>query len=137
MIQVWTDSDFAGCKATRKSTSGGAVMYGKHLWKSWSGTQRVIALSSGEAEFYAMVKGSSVGLGLVAMLKEFGMNQRIKIKSENIDESGFEVRTDASAAEGIAKRKGIGKIRHIDVSQLWIQEKVAEGVIRIVKVKGT
>ena len=55
-IVVWTDSDLAGCARTRKTTSGGVIMHGSHLVKSWSITQAVIALSSGEAEYYAMVK---------------------------------------------------------------------------------
>ncbi len=33
---------------------------------------------------------------------------------------GVNVKTDASAAKGIASRKGLGKVRHIDVSQLWL-----------------
>ena len=30
-IQVWVDTDHAGCKESRKSTSGGVVMFGSHL----------------------------------------------------------------------------------------------------------
>ena len=45
-----SDSDWAGCKRTRKSTSGGAIRYGSHLLKSWSRTQDTISLSSAEAE---------------------------------------------------------------------------------------
>ena len=63
-IEVYTDTDFAGCSRTRKSTSGGVVMYGSHLIKSWSSTQNVIALSSGEAEYYGLVKGASQGIGV-------------------------------------------------------------------------
>ena len=33
-LVVWPDTDYAGCKRTRKSTSGGVVMWGKHLIKS-------------------------------------------------------------------------------------------------------
>ena len=47
---------------------------------------------------------------------------------------GTSVKTDASAAKGIASRKGIGKVRHIDVSQLWLQDKVSKGEIVIEKV---
>ena len=46
------------------------------------------------------------------------------------------IRTDASAAIGIANRVGIGKVRHIEVNQLWLQEKVYQGEITIHKVKG-
>ena len=44
------------------------------------------------------------------------------------------VKTDASAAKGIATRRGMGKVRHIEVNQLWVQEKVASGSLRIVKI---
>ena len=46
------------------------------------------------------------------------------------------VNTDASAAKGIASRRGLGKVRHIEVHQLWVQEKVANGDIEIRKVDG-
>ena len=97
---------------------------GKHLVKSWSNTQSVIALSSGEAEYYGMVKGGSVGLGVKAMLADLGVKRGIKLK------------TDASAAKGIATRRGLGKVRHIEVSQLWLQEKVQRGDIDVIKVPG-
>ena len=44
------------------------------------------------------------------------------------------IKSDASAAIGISNRIGIGKIRHIEVTQLWVQEKVANGEIVIHKV---
>ena len=49
VVDAWTDTDYAGCKDSRKSTSGGVIMLGKHMIKSWSSTQTGIALSSGEA----------------------------------------------------------------------------------------
>ena len=60
---VYVDSDWAGCKSTRKSTSGGAVTWGGGLLKSRSRTQGCVALSSGEAEYYGIVKAASVGIG--------------------------------------------------------------------------
>ena len=45
IVDPWTDTDYAGCRVTRKSTSGGVVMLGKHMVKSWSSTQGNIALS--------------------------------------------------------------------------------------------
>lgn len=123
-LTVWTDSDYAGCLRTRKRTSGGVVMIGTHWLKGWSTTQNVVALSSGEAEYYSMVKGGSIGLGIRSLLGDLGLSLGIKIK------------TDASAAQGIANRTGLGKIRHIEVSQLWLQEHVNKGVIRVQKVKG-
>ena len=124
-ITVWTDSDFAGCHKTRKSTSGGIVMLGRHLIKGWSSTQAVIALSSGEAEYYSLVKGISVGMGIQSMLKEMGFSL-----------GTIRVNTDSSAAKGISNRRGLGKVRHIETNMLWVQEKIANGVASTRKVKG-
>ena len=123
-LVVWTDTDYAGCRKTRKSTSGGVVCMGKHPVKAWSTTQNVIALSSGEAEYYGMVKGGSMGLGVQALLKDLGVSKGLKIK------------TDASAAKGIATRKGLGKVRHLEVNLLWLQDKVSKGEIEIEKIPG-
>ena len=97
-------------------------MWGKHLIKSWRSTQTVVALSSGEAEYYGMVKGTSVALGLQAVLSDFDVHCDIVLKS------------DASAAIAIASRRGLGKVRHIEVCQLWIQYKLRRGDIKVVKV---
>ena len=59
------------------------------------------------------------------MLKEMGIEIPITIRS------------DASAAIGIVMRRGLGKIRHIDVTQLWLQDKVRSGDIKILKVKSS
>ena len=58
------------------------------------------------------------------MCSELGVQCRLKIK------------TDASAAKGIASRTGTGKIKHIEISQLWLQQKVNMGDIQIIKVDG-
>ena len=97
---------------------------GDHTIKTWSTTQDVLALSSGEAEFYALVKCGSQALGLKEMMSDLGLDLRVHLK------------TDASAALGIANRGGMGKVRHVEVSQLWMQQKVRNKEIKVVKVKG-
>ena len=49
-IDIWTDTDFAGCKETRKSTCGGVAKVGSRVIKTWSSTMSIVSLSSGEAE---------------------------------------------------------------------------------------
>ena len=44
------------------------------------------------------------------------------------------VSTDASAAVGIVLRHGIGKIKHLHVKQMWVQEKVREGELSVRKI---
>ena len=92
--------------------------------KSWCSTQSIVSLSSGEAEYYGSVKGASIGLGLRSMLGDFGVGVAIRVN------------TDASAAKGMANRKGLGKVRHMEFNQLWIQDRVAKGDIEICKVNG-
>ena len=43
---------------------------------------------------------------------------------------------DSSAAKGMASRKGLGKVRHVEVNQLWVQEKVGSGELDLKKVDG-
>ena len=63
--------------------------------------QGVIALSSGESEFYALLKAKSAGLGAVSMLKDLGVDIS---KNTRIARAVLEVRIDASAGRGIAAR---------------------------------
>ena len=121
---VWTDTDFAGCKKGRKSTSAGMMLHGSHLIKSWSTNQATIALSSGEAEYYGMVKGASQAMGLKAIMDDLGVSLKGPIQ----------INTDASAAIGIGSRLGLGKVRHIEVNQLWLQDKVYKGEITLKKI---
>ena len=72
-VKVIVDSDWAACAATRRSTNGGCIMVGDLCVKAWSTTQKVVALSSGEAEYYAAVKGASEGLGFLAGFADLGM----------------------------------------------------------------
>ena len=111
-INVWVDTDYAGCLETRKSTSGGVIMINQHTIKSWSVTQDIVALSSGEAEYYGMVRGGAQGLGALTLLNDMGVSMKLRL------------RTDASVAKSIASRRGIGRVRHIEVNQLWLQERV-------------
>ena len=41
---------------------------------------------------------------------------------------------DSSAAEGIMSRTGAGPVKHLDIKQLWIQEKVDRGEVRATEI---
>ena len=123
-LDVFVDSDWAGCKGTRRSTSGGIVTWGGHVLKSWATTQATVALSSAEAELYSLVKGAGQALGMMAVARDLGMALEAR------------VHTDASATLGIVQRQGLGKLRHISTQFLWIQDKVRNKQLEVVKVPG-
>ena len=100
-------------------------MLGKCTIKTWSSTQNVVALSSGEAEYYGLVKAASHGIGMRNLLHD--------LRYTRIE--GIQLLTDASAAMGIASRRGVRKVRHIGVSQLWLQDKVMRNEIELVKIR--
>ena len=125
--RVFTDSDWAGDIKTRRSTSGGIMMLGPHCLKSWSSTQSSPALSVCEAEYYALVDGATRVLGVQAAARELG------IEAEDVV---LEMHTDSSSAKSLASRRGLGRVRHIEVRWLWLQQAVAEGRFRLRKVLG-
>jgi hypothetical protein len=125
VLRVYADSDWAGCSRTRKSTSGGCIMLGGHLLKAWSSTQGGIALSSAEAEYYAMVDAATRGFGIKSLAAELGLKINVVLH------------TDSSGAKSMASRRGAGRVRHIETKWLWLQAAVANGLIKLEKVAGT
>ena len=107
-LRAFSDANWAGCPRSRRSTSGGVIMMGTHVIRVYSKTQSVIALSSAESEFYATTKSATESIGMVALLKDFGMTKTIVME------------VDASAALGVIERKGIGRIRHLQTGALWL-----------------
>jgi hypothetical protein len=124
IIDVFTDSDWAGCKRTRKSTSGGILSVSGGIVKTWSKTQSTIARSSGEAEFYAAAHGAVEAIGLKAIGQDLGWSFEIRLG------------VDSSAAKAMASRTGLGKTRHIEVQYLWLQQILRKDWFRIVKIRG-
>jgi hypothetical protein len=113
-LSLYTDSDWAGCRRTRKSTSGGLVMLGEHCVKTWSSTQAPIALSSAEAEYYAMVEGTTRAVGIGSMLLELGVAVQWPIV----------LHSELSTARSFASRRGVGNVRNLQVRHLWLQAEV-------------
>ena len=100
-------------------------MVSGHLIKHWSKTQPTIALSSGEAELVGIGQGMAQALGLRSLAQD--MHWPLKIN----------VHSDATAAIGIAKRRGLGKVRHLHTTDLWIQEKCRTKEVNLIKVLAT
>ncbi len=87
-------TDVAGCRRTRRSTSGGEVMFGKQCIKTYSQTQETVALSSGESEFYGIAMAATMGLGMKGVTADLGLEVKVQVIK------------DSRAAKSIAKRSG-------------------------------
>ena len=99
-------------------------MIGSHCIRTWSSTQPSVTLSSGEAEYYGLVKAAGAGLGHQSLMLDIGVKLPVVAW------------TDSSAAIGIASRSGLGKLRHLETHTLWLQEKVRTKAILVRKVRG-
>ena len=121
MIDIFTDSDWAGDKIDRKSASCVVTLIGGHCIRCQTATQTVPALSSGEAEYVGNAKGGSVGIGMQSMARDFG------------DERVLRIAMDNSASKGVTSRLGLGKIHHLDTGLLWLQHHVRRKVLQLVK----
>ena len=79
VIDVYTDSNWAGCHRVRKSTSGGVAMIGSHCIRSLA-----------EAELYAVVRRGTEGLEMITLRANTGKLSRLQLH------------LDATAAKGIS-----------------------------------
>ena len=99
-------------------------MFGRHTIKTWSATQPSVTLSSGEAEFYGVVKAAGIALGQRSLMRDLGCDPTVRVW------------TDSSAAMGISARSGLGRLRHLETHTLWVQEKLRAKAFELRKVRG-
>ena len=100
-------------------------MRGSHLVQHWAQSQSTVALSSGEAELSGICKGASKAIGLRSLCLDLGFKMQLTVL------------TDATAAIGICRRRGLGKVRHLAVADLWIQDRVKSKDFLLEKVAGS
>ncbi len=115
---VYSDSDWAGHRGTRKSASSCCIQADKVTLHAAARTQGLIALSSAEAETYASVSSSCDGIFLKRVL-EFTLKMSVQLK----------LLIDNSAAGQVLSRSGVGKIRHLSLKVLWLQSHVESKLI--------
>ena len=93
--------------------------------KTYCKQQKVVALSSAEAELYAMVGASAETIAVAAYAADLGIS---------LD---CELYCDSAAALGISQRAGIGKVRHLRTQGMWVQEVRVSGRIIYKKILGS
>ena len=120
----YSDSDFAGCTDSRKSTSGYVFMFagGAVSWRS--NKQTLTATSTMEAEFVSCFEATSHGVWLKSFISGLRVVDSIA--------RPLKMFCDNSAAVFMAKNNKSGsRSKHIDIKYLAIRERVKENKVVI------
>ena len=124
-LDVSTDSDWAGETQHRKSSSCAVLQAAACTLTCISRGQGVRSQSSTEAEIYGAVMGVMEACHLQQLLAWMGEPLRLRLS------------LDSSAARSAVLRRGVGRIRHLEVKVLWIQDLTNAGRLVVDKIKGT
>ena len=123
VLRVTADANW-GAKPDRRSTSGIIVWWKGIPLMFSSRTQATISLSTAEAELAALTSGVADAMLVKSMLSELGVEVKLKACS------------DSSSALAIASRLGPGRVRHLQIKQLWIQDEVQSGRLTLQHLPG-
>ena len=114
LLEAFTNSDWSGCKTTRRSVSAAAILLDGNFLSSSSRTQKSISLSTAEAEYNAATSTTVDALFLRNVLKFLMPDQPLHLR----------LLCDSAAARcEIRSRKGEAFGRQ---DALWLQSKCKE-----------
>ena len=121
-IQAYTDADWAGDKGNRRSTSGYFTLVGGNLVTWRSKKQKVVALSSAEAEFRGVARSLAEVLWIKKLLTEIGFPPT---KTSRI-------MCDNKAAIQISENPvQHDRTKHVEVDRHFIKEKLEAGIVEL------
>ena len=115
-ISCYVDGDWGGDEVDRKSVMGGAIMVAGCRMRARSRGAQSHALSSAESEIMSASE----------LLREAKALQHL-LKSVGFGELPIEMLTDAAAAKAFMHRRGAGRMKHMDIRCMWLQEECERG----------
>ncbi|KAJ9552883.1 hypothetical protein OSB04_016928 [Centaurea solstitialis] len=120
-ITAYSDSDFAGCKIDRKSTTGGCHLLGGKLVSWTSKKQNSVSTSTAEAEYVA----AGICCAQVLWLRN-------QLQDYDIQLSKIPIYCDNTSAIAIANNPVLhSKTKHIEVRYHFIRDHVMNGDIEL------
>jgi hypothetical protein len=120
-VQAYSDADWAGCKATRRSTSGGIIRFNGDIISWISKRQKTVALSTAEAEYIALTETAKEIRWLQQWIQEmFGVNIKGIVKCDN------RAAILLGGADTIHERT-----KHFDLKLHFIREQITMGNITL------
>ena len=84
----------------------------------------MVTKSLAESELCGVFTGACEAFGVRTLCKDIGWDLDIRLE------------LDATAAEGLLDRRGISKVRHVDVNCLWLREQTAKKLVTLAKILG-
>ncbi|GJZ99643.1 retrovirus-related pol polyprotein from transposon TNT 1-94 [Tanacetum coccineum] len=120
-LTTYSDADHAGCQDARRSTSGSAQFLGDKL-VSWSSKkQKSTAISSTEAEYFALSGCCAHILWMISQLTYYGFKfNKIPLYCDN-----------KSAIALCCNNIQHYRAKHIDVRYHFIKEQVENGIVEL------
>ena len=119
-IKAYSDSDYAGSKDDRKSTTGGVVLMNGMVLNWICKKQGGVSLSTMEAEFYATSKIEVEMLGFRELIQEVGLR---------VERPMVLLMDNQAAIKMISSMEGSSKMKHVDIRLKYIVSKLKDGEI--------
>ncbi|KAG7554626.1 GAG-pre-integrase domain [Arabidopsis suecica] len=124
ILRGYCDSDYAANIDNRRSTSGMVFTLGGSTINWRSCLQKVVAISTTEAEYMSLTEAVKEAIWLKGLLKDFGYEQKT-----------VEIFCDSQSAIALSKNNvHHDRTKHIDIKYHKIREVIADGVVEVQKI---
>ena len=110
----WSGTDFPGNVESRRSTSCAVLRLDGAVIHTHSREQTLIATSTAEAELCGILSVTFEDFAIRSLLRELGSSVEITTM------------TDSDAGRALCSRKGLGKLKQVNIRFLWIQDAEAK-----------
>ena len=127
LIRGYCDSDYGGDRDRSKSTTGMIFTVGGNVVSWRSSLQKVVALSTTEAEYYALTEASREAVWLKGLMEELGHKQ-----------GAMEIYCDSQGAIALAKNAVFHeRTKHIATKLHFIRDLISDGTVKVLKTATT
>jgi hypothetical protein len=128
-ITAYSDSDWAGDKITRRSTSGSLIFHNGNLVDWTSKLQKCVSLSSCEAEIIAMSHTAQDIIWIKRVVSDL-QNSKAQ-ESYSFLETPVIYADNQSALKVARDPQHFGRMKHVELRDLFVREKVNDGTLLV------